>query len=73
MPIKPVSFEEAIDAAKFEKGRVRLLLGNGFSRALRDDLFSYDALYEEVDFSKVSPTAKAAFDALKTRDFESEE
>lgn len=46
------------------------LLGNGFSRAWRDDIFRYAALFDSADFTALSPFAKAAFDALQTRDFE---
>lgn len=49
--------------------RPHLLLGNGFSRACRDDIFSYDSLFDRADF-KTLPKAKAAFNALKTTDFE---
>lgn len=47
-----------------------VLLGNGFSRAYRDDIFAYGALFDRADFAKLSPSARAAFDVLKTRDFE---
>ena len=46
-----------------------LLLGNGFSRACRNDLFAYDALFTEAK-DKLSSTARSAFDALSTTDFE---
>lgn len=47
-----------------------LLLGNGFSRALRNDIFSYDALFDRAEFNTLSPLARRAFDALGTTDFE---
>jgi Domain of unknown function (DUF4917) len=47
-----------------------LLLGNGFSIACRPNVFLYGKLYENADFSKLSPTAKLAFEALATQDFE---
>ncbi len=47
-----------------------VLLGNGFSRACRDDIFSYKSLFERADFEKCSAEAKAAFGALNTTDFE---
>lgn len=47
-----------------------LLLGNGFSIACRPDIFLYGRLFERADFSKLSPTVKNAFNALKTQDFE---
>lgn len=46
-----------------------LLLGNGFSIALKPDIFTYGFLYDNADFSK-SPHIPKIFDALKTRDFE---
>jgi hypothetical protein len=51
-------------------GKRHLLLGNGFSIACRPDIFLYGKLYENADFSKLSPTAKYAFEALRTQDFE---
>lgn len=63
-----LSFDEAVRATD---GRPRhILLGNGFSRALYNDIFSYDALFERADFSALSPTARQAFSALETTDFE---
>ncbi|WP_334188302.1 DUF4917 family protein [Noviherbaspirillum sp.] len=64
-----LTFEEAI----FESNRIskrHLLLGNGFSIACRPNIFVYGKLYEQADFSKLSPTAKAVFETLKTQDFE---
>ncbi|WP_175626587.1 MULTISPECIES: DUF4917 family protein [Oxalobacteraceae] len=64
-----LSFQEALfDSAGFT--RRHLLLGNGFSIACRPDIFAYGKLYEEADFSKLSPTVKKAFEALSTQDFE---
>lgn len=50
--------------------RRHVLLGNGFSIACRPHIFAYGKLFEQADFSKISVTAKNAFDALKTQDFE---
>ena len=64
-----VTFQESLaDAQRFRKRH--LLLGNGFSIACRPNIFLYGKLYENADFSKLSPTAKRAFDALGTQDFE---
>jgi Domain of unknown function (DUF4917) len=68
MAIKPITFEEALHSARGCKKR-HLLLGNGFSIALRPDIFSYQSLYENADFSK-APHAKKIFDLLGTSDFE---
>jgi len=63
------TFAEAIDdAQRFKKRHV--LLGNGFSIACRPDIFMYGKLYENADFGSLSPTAKLAFEALGTQDFE---
>ena len=63
---KVLKFGEAIAQAN---GHKHLLLGNGFSIALKPDIFSYNSLFENADFSKV-PHSAALFDALGTRDFE---
>jgi hypothetical protein len=64
-----LTFAEALrDSAGYSKRH--LLLGNGFSIACRPNIFAYGKLYEEADFSKLSPTAKLAFEALGTQDFE---
>jgi hypothetical protein len=63
------TFQEALaDSQRFN--RRHLLLGNGFSIACRPDIFLYGKLFENADFSKLSPTAKFAFNALGTQDFE---
>lgn len=46
-----------------------LLLGNGFSIALKPKIFSYSSLYDRANFSDVK-YATAIFEALATRDFE---
>jgi hypothetical protein len=46
-----------------------LLLGNGFSIALKPDIFTYGSLYENADFS-AAPYLPKIFDASGTRDFE---
>lgn len=67
MPV--LSFEQAItEAQRFKKRHA--LLGNGFSIACRPDIFLYGRLYENADFSKLSPTSRFAFEALGTQDFE---
>lgn len=63
------TFQQAIKEAKLFK-RCHALLGNGFSIACRPDIFFYGKLYENADFSTLSPTAKFAFEALGTQDFE---
>lgn len=62
-------FDECIAEAA-HAGHVHALLGNGFSRACRDDIFAYGALFERADFSALSPHCRSVFDALHTTDFE---
>ncbi len=70
-PVRPppeiITFQQALEQAE---GKKHLLLGNGFSRACREDIFAYDALFQRADFSALQPTARQAFDALGTTDFE---
>lgn len=46
------------------------MLGNGFSRACREDIFAYTALFDRADFNRLSPLARQSFDLLGTTDFE---
>lgn len=63
-----ISFEEAIaDSNQFSKRH--LLLGNGFSIACRSDIFHYESLFGEADFSEI-PKAQRIFETLDTQDFE---
>lgn len=64
-----LTFEQAL-AQSSAKSHRHVLLGNGFSRACRNDIFSYDALFERADFQQLSGNAKALFEALETTDFE---
>jgi Domain of unknown function (DUF4917) len=45
-------------------------LGNGFSRACRNDIFSYNSLFDSAVFLGTSPEIKNAFKLLGTTDFE---
>jgi hypothetical protein len=67
MAPKLFTFEAALKKAP---GKRHLLLGNGFSRAYRDDVFSYSSLFERADFKHLSPNAQKAFKALNTTNFE---
>ncbi|MDZ7791919.1 MAG: DUF4917 family protein [Xanthomonadales bacterium] len=49
---------------------VHAVLGNGFSQACRNDIFSYDALFDRADFSGLSEHCRAAFETLGSTDFE---
>lgn len=64
-----LTFTEALQDAK-QYTRRHALLGNGFSIACRPAIFAYGKLFEQADFSQISATAKNAFAALNTQDFE---
>lgn len=61
-----ISFKEAIGRSN----RRKIVLGNGFSIALRPDIFSYTALRERARPDGVTPAAWRVFEVLKTSDFE---
>lgn len=63
------SFQQAIQASALYSKR-HLLLGNGFSIACRPDIFRYEKLFEQANFSNLSDSALRAFDSLRTTDFE---
>src|SRR5258708_3459027 len=63
-------FLAAMGTARAQCKKVHALLGNGFSRACRDDIFAYGALFDRADFGQLSSSAREAFQALDTRDFE---
>jgi hypothetical protein len=63
-----VTFEKAMAVIVGVRHR-HALLGNGFSIALKPDIFTYGSLYENADFSK-APHVTKLFTALKTQDFE---
>jgi hypothetical protein len=65
--MKILTFKAALKQAE---GRRHLLLGNGFSRACRNDIFSYSSLFSRADFKGLSPNARKAFDILGTTNFE---
>ena len=64
-----LTFKQALAAVRDGK-TPHLLLGNGFSRAYRDDIFAYGALFDRADFNALSPLAREAFAILATTDFE---
>lgn len=55
--------------APYENSHLYLMLGNGFSIALRPDIFTYGSLYDNADFS-AAPYIKNVFETLGTTDFE---
>jgi hypothetical protein len=62
-----VTFAEALYETSASKRQ--LLVGNGFSIALFPESFDYRSLLASADFGNV-PQARAAFEALRTTDFE---
>jgi len=66
--VEVLSFDHAMKRLDSASHR-HLLLGNGFSIALKPDIFSYGSLYENADFSAV-PLIPLLFKALGTTDFE---
>src|SRR6266403_640686 len=62
-----IAFQQALERAIEPR---RALLGNGFSRACQDDIFSYGALFDQANFEGLSPAARTAFGALNTTAFE---
>lgn len=65
-----LSFEDALKESSAVTGRRHLLLGNGFSIACRPDLFRYDRLFDEADFSGLSVGYEDLFNLSGTTDFE---
>lgn len=65
--VELLTFDEALKLG--EAGKKHVLLGNGFSRACRNDLFAYDALFSQAQ-KTLSSRARKAFRALDTTDFE---
>ncbi len=70
-----LQFEEALEMARSVKNsrgnpcKVHLLLGNGFSIALKPDIFTYSSLFEKADLT-TSPEIVSVFKQLGTTDFE---
>lgn len=61
-----LSFEDSLARAGNKR---HLMLGNGFSVAIRPDIFRYGSLFEKADFSNF-PEVKQTFDAIGSEDFE---
>jgi hypothetical protein len=65
-----LTFAQALAETQPSGRAPHLLLGNGFSIACRPNIFLHGKLYEQADFSQLSPYAKSVFEALRTQDFE---
>ncbi len=61
-----MTFQSALERSEETR---HILLGNGFSRACRNDLFAYDALFTRAK-EQLSSRTVSAFQALCTTDFE---
>jgi hypothetical protein len=65
-----IPFREALDLAQ-GGGKKHLMLGNGFSIALRPDIFTYNTLFERAKESrKLTDALQGVFAKLDTTDFE---
>ena len=53
-----------------EGREISVLLGNGFSRAWRDEPFRYETLYHAATFDGREDAIRQVFDVLETQDFE---
>jgi hypothetical protein len=63
------SYQEVVESLKTKKRTKHLLLGNGFSRAYEDKIFSYNALarfVEDLD----DPLLRNLFEVINTKNFE---
>lgn len=63
-----LDFDEAL--GKVSQSKKHLLMGNGFSQALRPDIFNYGALFDMANFEGLPSRIRDAFEVLDTRDFE---
>lgn len=66
--MEKMTFQEAIqDSERFSKRH--LILGNGFSIALRPNIFTYSSLFSQSGIAG-DEKLSAVFEALKSTDFE---
>lgn len=69
-PPKLLTFDEALKLSG-DRGKRHLLLGNGFSIALRPDIFTYGTLLERASESgRLTKELRGVFDQFGTTDFE---
>lgn len=64
-----LTFDEALQKSAHLSKR-HLLLGNGFSIACKPDIFSYEKLFEQADFTNLSNSIREVFTEFSTQDFE---
>lgn len=66
-----LTFDQCLDLSSEARAKKNhVLLGNGFSRACKDEIFSYGSLYETAEFEQYSDVLKKVFLKLDTTDFE---
>ena len=63
--VKLLTFDQALKQA--DGGKRHLLLGNGFSRACRNNLFAYEALFKQAK-GKFSDGAKKGIGRAAVRE-----
>ena len=69
-PVDLIPFREALNLAQ-GGGKKHLMLGNGFSIALRPEIFTYNTLFERAKESrKLTDALQGVFAKLDTTDFE---
>lgn len=70
MPPEILTFNRAIEISGIDANKRHLLLGNGFSIAWRNDIFRYESLFDQANFSDLSAEVQSLFEDLNTKDFE---
>ena len=69
--MKLLTFNQCLEISSQARAKKNhILLGNGFSRAYKDEIFSYGSLYETAEFEKYSKILRGVFLKLNTTDFE---
>ncbi|TDP90247.1 uncharacterized protein DUF4917 [Leucobacter luti] len=69
MITETLKFSDAIELAKLGSEPLSVLLGNGFSRACRDDTFNYGSLWDRADFTLTGEKVEIE-EAMNSKDFE---
>lgn len=69
MSTETMTFSEAISQATQNGQRLAVLLGNGFSRAYRNETFNYDSLWDRAQFSLTGDKADVE-EVMNSKDFE---
>lgn len=64
------SFNEILDEFSLKEDKLSILFGNGFSQALRPDIFNYKSLYEDAIFDTRDTEIRKLFIKFETYDFE---